>query len=745
MASARRRRSAGAPPLVAVLAALVVAVLLGDAARAQTVPPTSPATTGAAAASSTTVAPATDDGTDDDAADATASAGGSTETDPPAVPDPPGTPLPAPLVAPAPVVDDAAPRPLRLEGFHVAPGLTADEPLVVVTFAELFDLPAEPWRVSVLVGDPEGERRRLSLVAEGGTTTGVAEVGDGTGWTDAGPLEVTFDPSGLVGIPMARALVPPGHGTAPPAIWVEVALGDEAAGSATTRTTGWYDLPSLLGEGPAGLLVGGRLAPLEPEPGDEGEPVVVDLGPGPIVRLDREPEPDGSIRQLIVVDYPGPAPSALGGLSVAEVVDRLEVTPDGVAGAVVAPQIEIDRTAGEVRLVDARTWPVVDATGDRSWALVDRWTGAPGEQGELVFDLDAVLAALGETPDRSTVALGLTRTIRLPDERLVVADGVLATTAWLDTAVAPEVLAEPEAPTVAATPPGDAGSADGVATAGLALVVGLALLGASLIVSGRRHRLAHEAQAAQATDATTVAPQVADGAGDDDVVERTDDDQVPDGDRVLDGEPAERPPPPDASDASAVDPTPAPDGSVASDASGVDSGAPEPGPDDTSVGADDPDRGPDAPVGEVDDDVGELSSPAAPWWRFGAAAGSPGATSAPPTQRRRHHAEGVTIDAALVTDLVADPSAPEAEPDGAPRGSGGEGAGPDAVPATPLAGGTDTPPGASEADGRSGARAPHEPAPDDDAGSPADARPGAPLDAEVDALEARLRRLGGPG
>ena len=395
-------------------------------------------------------------------------------------------------MAAAPPSDDEVPRPLRLEGFHVAPGVADDEPQVVVTFAELFELPDEPWRVSVLVGDPAGERRRLSLQVDGAEPVGRAEVGDGTTWSDAGPLEVTFDPSGLVAIPLDVEAVPAGHGTAPPAVWVEAVLGDEAGDAAERRATAWFDLPSLLGEGEAGLIEGGRVAPLEPEPGDEGEPVVVDLGPGPVLGLARESAGGDAVRSTIVVTYPGPAPRALGDLALAEVVDRVEVAPDGVAGATVTPYIEINRTTGEVRLVDPRQWPVVDATGDGSWRRPEASVGDPGGAATLSFDLDAVLAALGDAPSRSTVALGLTRTQGLPDGRVVVADGVLGTTAWLDTAVSLQVPGTTAAPTEVAAPPAAADDGDdvGLSIVGIAAVVVLVLVGASLIVSGRKRRAA---------------------------------------------------------------------------------------------------------------------------------------------------------------------------------------------------------------------------------------------------------------
>lgn len=743
--SGRRRRAA---------AAVAVALLAGAGALAGTAGAQQPSSSGSTSTSSvssassastaSTVAPRTSSTTT-----TTGAAPPTSETEVTSPPDPPGTPFPAPLVAAVhPAVPDGR-RPVQVEGFSVVPGAGEGEPQIAVAFADLFDLPAEPWRVSVVAGAPDGPRLRVSLLAEGGATTGRAEVSAGDRWTVVDTPEVTFDPSGLVLVPLDLSLVPASDGEAGPVVWVEAVLGEDGDAAQVATATPWFDLASVVGSGEPGLLVGGRLAPLgapsgaddagassdagatndtsAPDVTADGDPVtVVDLGASPVLALAREATGGDAVRSAIVLRYDTGPPTEVAGQGVTEVVDLLRVAPDFVGGAVVTPYIELNRTTGAVRLVDARQWPLVDATGDGSWQRADASSGSVTGPATVAFDLDAVLAALGDVPDRSTVALGLTRTVRLADGSQVVAEGVLGSTAWLDTAVGVTLpTAALPAPAVPVAPPAATEGDDGVPPAGIAAVIVLLVAGLGLLESGRRKRAAARLDAE--LDAGTVAPGVPTG---EQLAVVTDERREPApiepgasaqprwgaaaaGVAVLD-------------EGSATDDAAHPDGERAGEVEQTAEAPPgAPG----SLGA------PGPPGGD------EPSGAGGPWWE--------GMAAAP--ERPRHRAEGVTIDADLVTDLVPVTEASPAAPPADERADLMTGAPPEAPAGPPPAAESATADPADPAD-RSEPVEPAEPAATDAAqgpnGSDDGASAGRPsprrlLDADVDALAERLRRLGG--
>ena len=358
--------------------------------------------------------------------------------------DPPGTPFPAQLVATVPPSAGEVPDALALTGFYTTPGLEPDRPTVVLRFAGPFALPEDPWRASVAVGDPLGEHLRVSLEARGGATSGVVEVGEDGAYAAIASAEAAFQPSGLVTLEVPLDEVPEGATT-----WAEVAL-DGADGDEAVVRSPWYPQAALLGTGAAGIVPSstyGRVAVDGAAAGGDGAlPPAVDLGPGPSVGLAPRPDDPGS-RSVVLVTWDAPAPVAVDGVPVAEVVDLVRVAPDDVGDAVTTPYVSVERSTGAVALVEGRAWPLEDRSGDRAWYLAANSTF--GDQGleVLALDLDAVLAALGDDVGRDSVALGVTRTLRLEDGRQVVAEGVLGTTAWLDQAVDLTV------PTTTAPPP----------------------------------------------------------------------------------------------------------------------------------------------------------------------------------------------------------------------------------------------------------------------------------------------------
>ena len=428
-----------------------------------------------------------------------------------------GRPFPSPLVAAV----HAAPSDVAAEavtGFSIAPGLDDASPVLAVTFADPFALPTGSWRVSLLVGDPDGEQVRTSLRASGGTTTGRIETGSPTGggsWAVVGETDAAYDPSGLVVLTLDTSLLPVADGATPQLSWVEVVVGD-----GDPVITPWFSWADVAGTGTPGLVPSGRFVPLAAEAGTEGAsgpPAVVDLGIGPEVGLVSATNTAGAPTSTILVLGGAAPPSVVDGVAVTESVDLLRIAPDYVDDAVLTPYVEINNTTGAVRLVDGRTWPPPDATGDSTWLLA---TNVPDTQGRPVtaIDLTAVLTAVGASPARDAVALGMSRTLLLEDGRQVVAEGVLGDVTWLDTAVG---LVSPvqTVPPTAFAPVAEPTTSDDTIDWILAVAAAVLLLaGLSLVVAGRRQRAAagsvripphEEGPVADVAPTAEVAPTVA--------------------------------------------------------------------------------------------------------------------------------------------------------------------------------------------------------------------------------------------
>jgi len=405
-------------------------------------------------------------------------------------PDPPGRRFPAPLVATVRSPSSGVPEE-AVTGFAITPGLEDASPVLAVSFADPFSLPAGAWRVSLLVGDPDGSQVRTSLRASNGTTSGRIESGDPTGggaWTTISETEAVFDPSGFVVLTLDTALFVAEEPDAPVLAWVEV-----VSGTSDPVVTPWFTWADIEGAGEPGLVPSGRFGSLAPAVGTEGAagpPTVVDLGAGPEVGMTRTVDAAGGISSSILVRGGGLGPMEVDGVAVVDVVDLVRIAPDYVDDAILTPYVELNRTTGDVRLVDGRQWPPVDATGDATWLLA---TDVPDALGRpvTVLDLSGVLTAVGASTARDAVGLGVTRTWSLADGRKVVADGVMGDVTWLDTAVNLVSPVQTIAPaTIAPTPapePADEGSLDWIL--GILAAV-LLLTGLSLVLAGRRRRAA---------------------------------------------------------------------------------------------------------------------------------------------------------------------------------------------------------------------------------------------------------------
>jgi hypothetical protein len=157
--------------------------------------------------------------------------------------------------------------------------------------------------------------------------------------------------------------------------------------------------------------------------------------------------------------------------------------------------IRVDRTNGQIQLLEASDGTLVDVSGDRSW--IGRGLPAVStDPGTLSFDLPAVAALVGLEAGDDTLAVSVDRTFGLADGRVVTVYGVAATLGWFaraaeEAAGVPEVLATttipaPEGEAAAATD--DAATASEVLPALVAVAVLLVAVAVIVLVARARRR-----------------------------------------------------------------------------------------------------------------------------------------------------------------------------------------------------------------------------------------------------------------
>ncbi|MCC5952965.1 MAG: hypothetical protein JJU45_12820 [Acidimicrobiia bacterium] len=421
--------------------------------------------------------------------------------------------FPADLVAPVATVPLDVEPALALTAVYPTPVLAGDDPTVAVRFRGPFEPPVEPWRVSVVIGDPGGEVLRASLVRIDGEDRGRLEFFDGQGFLDRGETEARFDPSGLVTLTVPAEQLPAGNG-----VRAEVVIGEptetgspppdpadpepadpdpadpdpadpdpadpdpaEPAPGERRSASPWFDRDALFGDGTPGWVPGGTLATVA---ADGAEPeLVVDLGTAPVVAADGD---------RVVVRDEAVLPTEVAGVAVQAVVDVVHIAPDFADAATNTPVVELNREAGTVVLRGTQDPMAPDQSGDRSWLLGG--TVEPGQPLDVELDLAGVLAALGRSTDTADVGLGVSRMVVLADERVLVAPGVLGARPWLD--LAGDVGQSPATPppdgAAQAPTTGTTDTSDVPLAAIAAVLAGLAVAGLLVLAVVRRRHAAAE-------------------------------------------------------------------------------------------------------------------------------------------------------------------------------------------------------------------------------------------------------------
>jgi hypothetical protein len=382
---------------------------------------------------------------------------------------PQNLPFPAALVAPVLFPGDRPETAVAslYKSVSLVPGTTD----VVVRFKQPFALPRPPYKLSVLVGDPTGERTRVSMVSQIPPLKprGTVEVFNGTTWRDAGNATVLFDPSGYIVVRVPTNVVP-GQGAA----WCEVT---PVAGE--LYTTPYYSHDALFGDGVAGLLPSGRFGRVYRADGTP-TPEVATLPAGPVTSVSN---------RVVTVRYDLASPGELLGHRVNGAFDILRIAPNFDTGGVFTALVRINRNDGSIQLFDGPTLDATDRSGSRDWLLRTLPAGHPGDAGSVTVDLQAVSDAVGAPLPPDTTAVGLSRSYTLDDGRTINADAVLATSVWFD--LGPTVA--PPTPTTVAAPapaPEAVPTAEEVSSVvplviGVVLLVGLAVLAGALV---RRRR-----------------------------------------------------------------------------------------------------------------------------------------------------------------------------------------------------------------------------------------------------------------
>ncbi len=374
--------------------------------------------------------------------------------------------FPAQVVAPMLLAADDPAR--QVNDLYVTPGATPSATEMVVRFAQPFDLPKVPYRVSVVLGKPDGDRVRASLTTNGGPKPeGKVEKWDGKAYTWISTTQTSFDRSGLATIGIPVDIAPSG------VVWAEVELRGDVT-----------------------------VTPAFPQSALVGQPTGGKLAPSPyarVVRADGTVEPTfvaaGALPELSFVnkgatlttaDRP---PTEVGGRRVTHVVDIVPFATDFSRGGLVADEVRVDRTEGTVSLLRRRVQPPEDRSRAEGWLVQGLPEGDPGAPGTVVFSLPEAAAATGANLGPDT-ALGVRRELTLDDGATVIADALLATTAWFDDGA---VSAASEPPTTMSVPKGPMVAAeDATAPERTALyVIGgavLALVALSTVVLLRRRR-----------------------------------------------------------------------------------------------------------------------------------------------------------------------------------------------------------------------------------------------------------------
>jgi hypothetical protein len=379
--------------------------------------------------------------------------------------------FPLPVVAPVLVPEDSA-APLAVTSY----GLGSGGDTVVVHFAEPFELPdAFRYRVEFHVGDPGGERQRISFIAESGEQSAIAEEGDGVEWDEIGGVEAVFVDDVLsLGLPDDLEVDDDS------VAWLEVSLIREDTGGDDRFATPLVPALDLLDpEEPVLHTAPQAWGSVEQPPAPP-----VRTGAGPTVRIEGDE---------LILEYSEPVPTEVSGERVEKVTDVVRIAPDYGAEGGASFLVFVDHAEDTVTLRDATSPLLAEVPNDDLWLIEGIPTRGVDEGDQIRVSVTSLLQALditsAEIEADNRVAFGVARQVQVgggaaDDGGFYRSDGMLGTAAWF------AGTAFEEAGPVTTTAPGPraAGNGEGGRSRVLTIVVVvcvIALLGTTAYLTVR--------------------------------------------------------------------------------------------------------------------------------------------------------------------------------------------------------------------------------------------------------------------
>jgi hypothetical protein len=334
----------------------------------------------------------------------------------------------------APVQPPAQPGELEIAAFYVEG--SPDDGSVVVTLQMREPLTAvgDGYRLSVVVGEPAGERERASVVVDDDEVGGVLEAFNGAVWEEVGPTVVDLVPEeGRASLVVPVASVPPEAG-----IRAEARLDADA--DEADAVSPWFGATALLHLPDQPRLEGGWWATVDDGTGVAGQTVRLSA-PSPWVSL--------ANRALVVGSTERPPSELLGLPVVGDVIFvRLASGFEEATGA--ADFFLLDRFTGNVQLFRNDPDGLEEVSGDGEWIGVGLPAGDPSAPAASSFDLELIGDALGRRFDPASTVVSVDEAFTLDDGRIATAYGVAATLEWFD-----ETIDATATTTTPAPPPGD--------------------------------------------------------------------------------------------------------------------------------------------------------------------------------------------------------------------------------------------------------------------------------------------------
>ena len=404
--------------------------------------------------------------------------------------------FPAPLVGAVPAAEVPVER--QMTNLYMTASTEPARPQVVVQFKAPFALPARQWRVSVVVGDPGGAQLRASLVYNGaGVVSWKAEKAPmpptGAAWNyqpvwstiEANDTDARFSASGMAVVALPLAQAPEGQ-----AVWAEVETGNDGR---QLTVSPYYSRAAMFGEVPMGQLPSAGVGAVTDADGNHSGQFV-SLPAGPVLSLENK---------AIKVRFAETEPTMVAGQKVTKAYDFIRIAPTFNKRAVVTDVAFIDRTAGEIKLLDGFSVPPLDKSDGGRWLASGLAPGAPSGPATLQLDLAGVAQALGFEWSPSASGLGVRREYVLDDGRHVVGEAVLATVSWLgaDQVAGLDQASVPDSPPVQPLldQAQDATAPQSLTLIGLAVVAAVLVLASVALTVRRRRRRARGDAADQLT------------------------------------------------------------------------------------------------------------------------------------------------------------------------------------------------------------------------------------------------------